>query len=129
MAGRLTVKALSVEVEALRKQIQDLEQTLRQRIERLDVWHSASLRRQYIAERAYCRAEQRGFTGGNPEQDWLEAEREVDAQLLQQTRMITTHTGDEQQLESIYEPVYRLRFPGDRSFRLKQDGRSEAYPI
>lgn len=34
-----------------------------------------------IAQTAYFRAEQRGFTGGNPIEDWLWAETEVDKQL------------------------------------------------
>jgi len=38
-------------------------------------------RYQLIAERAYLRAEQRGFVGGDPTQDWLEAEKEIDAIL------------------------------------------------
>lgn len=35
-------------------------------------------RQQMIAEAAYFRAQHRGFTGGSPEHDWLEAEREID---------------------------------------------------
>lgn len=31
-----------------------------------------------IAEGAYFRAAQRGFVGGDPVQDWLDAEQEVD---------------------------------------------------
>ena len=38
-------------------------------------------RRALIAERAYLRAEQRGFQGGDPVADWLASEREVDALL------------------------------------------------
>jgi hypothetical protein len=34
-----------------------------------------------IAEAAYFRAEQRGFEGGDPDEDWYQAEREID-QLL-----------------------------------------------
>ncbi len=34
-----------------------------------------------IAETAYFKAEKRGFVGGNPEEDWLAAESEVDALL------------------------------------------------
>jgi TolA-binding protein len=34
-----------------------------------------------IAEAAYFRAQQRGFRGGDPAVDWLEAEREVDEKL------------------------------------------------
>lgn len=33
-----------------------------------------------IAERAYLRAEQRGFAPGGEVEDWLAAEREIDAQ-------------------------------------------------
>jgi hypothetical protein len=39
-------------------------------------------RERMIQEGAYYKAEQRGFEGGSPEQDWLEAEREVDALLM-----------------------------------------------
>lgn len=38
-------------------------------------------RRHLIAEVAYYRALRRGFVGGSPESDWLEAEAEVTAQL------------------------------------------------
>jgi len=41
-------------------------------------------RRQLIEETAYFRAEQRGFTDGDPVADWLLSEREVD-ELLSQT--------------------------------------------
>lgn len=34
-----------------------------------------------IAEAAYYRAEARGFVGGEPAQDWVEAEAEIDAAL------------------------------------------------
>jgi hypothetical protein len=34
-----------------------------------------------IAEAAYYKAEHRGFAGGNPEQDWWEAEKEIEALL------------------------------------------------
>ena len=42
---------------------------------------SADLRRGMIAEAAYLRAERRGFAPGHEEEDWLAAEKEVDAQL------------------------------------------------
>ena len=42
-------------------------------------------RRQLIAEAAYIRAEKRGFEGGDPVVDWLEAEQEVDQGLPQRT--------------------------------------------
>ena len=31
-----------------------------------------------IAEASYLRAEKRGFSGGDPVQDWLDAEKEID---------------------------------------------------
>lgn len=34
-----------------------------------------------IAEMAFLKAEGRGFEGGDPVQDWLEAEKEVDGKL------------------------------------------------
>ncbi|MCI0505466.1 MAG: DUF2934 domain-containing protein [Gammaproteobacteria bacterium] len=34
-----------------------------------------------IQQTAYYIAEKRGFTGGNPEQDWLQAEKQVDEML------------------------------------------------
>jgi len=34
-----------------------------------------------IAEAAYYKAEQRGFADGSPEQDWWEAEKEIEAML------------------------------------------------
>jgi len=42
---------------------------------------SASEREQLIAEAAYYRAERRGFQGGDPVQDWIEAEAEVERTL------------------------------------------------
>jgi len=36
--------------------------------------------RNKIAETAYYRAEQRGFKGGNPVEDWLVAERDIKSQ-------------------------------------------------
>ncbi|MDH5691794.1 MAG: DUF2934 domain-containing protein [Gammaproteobacteria bacterium] len=38
-------------------------------------------RESMIRVAAYLKAEQRGFVNGSPEQDWLEAEREVDKNL------------------------------------------------
>lgn len=42
---------------------------------------SARSRHDAIALEAWLRAERRGFAGGDPVADWLEAEREVDARL------------------------------------------------
>jgi hypothetical protein len=44
----------------------------------------AAGRHSLIAESAYLRAERRGFAGGCCETDWLEAEQEVDRQLIGQ---------------------------------------------
>ena len=41
-------------------------------------------RQQRIAEAAYFRAERRGFVGGDPVADWIEAEHEIDAELRTQ---------------------------------------------
>jgi hypothetical protein len=49
-------------------------------------------RRGMIAQAAYLYAEQRGFTGGDPVQDWLRAEAEVDAALA--SGQSATTTGD-----------------------------------
>ena len=38
-------------------------------------------RRRLIAERAYSIAERRGFAGGDPRDDWLQAEAEIDREL------------------------------------------------
>lgn len=42
---------------------------------------SAETRRAMIAKAAYLRAERRGFAPGREEEDWLAAEKEVDALL------------------------------------------------
>jgi len=42
---------------------------------------SAQERRRMIAEAAFYKAARRGFIGGDPEQDWFEAEREINARL------------------------------------------------
>jgi hypothetical protein len=42
---------------------------------------TAEIRRGMIAEAAYLRAERRGFLPGSETEDWLAAEREVDALL------------------------------------------------
>lgn len=38
--------------------------------------------RERIAERAYYRAEQRGFAPGYEQEDWIEAEKEVRGELV-----------------------------------------------
>jgi hypothetical protein len=39
-------------------------------------------RHRLIAQAAYLKAEGRGFHGGDPAHDWLEAEAEIDARLM-----------------------------------------------
>lgn len=41
-------------------------------------------RHSLIAEAAYIRAKKRGFQNGDPVQDWLAAEKEVDEKLAKQ---------------------------------------------
>lgn len=79
MAGRITVKALSGEVELLWKRVHELESSMPYRIEQAiqDAARKGATRQQLIAEQAYLIAERRGFAGGSPEQDWLDAEREI----------------------------------------------------
>ncbi len=108
MAERLTLKQLSDELEVLRKRLREMELQMESRIEKgleqaadkLKA-HIAEIRKEersalmagaspvntaercrLIAEAAYLRAERRGFSGGDPQQDWLEAEAEVDRMLL-----------------------------------------------
>lgn len=42
---------------------------------------ATALRLQRIAEAAYRRAQQRNFAPGHDLEDWLEAEKEIDAQM------------------------------------------------
>lgn len=63
-------------------------------------------RQQMIAETAYFRAEKRGFSGGNPDDDWREAEAEVDHILQQQEnaqKIATTAKEVEQLIQSVLE--------------------------
>ena len=108
MAEKLTVKALSGELEALRKRLREFEAGFERKLEsamekateklkaRIETSQGPAIRvqghggavdvdarRRLIAECAYMSAERRGFTCGSPEQDWLEAEMEIDQLLLQ----------------------------------------------
>jgi hypothetical protein len=83
---------------------------------------TAEQRQTMIREAAYLRAEQRGFTAGSPEEDWILAEQEVDERLLQQSglvrkgrRALTSATSNvEQELGSIKDVVTRwLEGKGD----------------
>ena len=44
---------------------------------------SADERRRMIAEAAYFKAARRGFAQGDPNRDWIEAEAEIDAWLIE----------------------------------------------
>jgi len=59
---------------------------------------------QMVAERAYFKAEHRGFQGGNAEEDWFEAEREINESLAKprplKTRSRTRHQGKRQRRPS-----------------------------
>jgi len=104
MAEKLTMKSLSVELEALQKKVSQLERQLNRKIESavqktLDeaiqkvaverskdshgVGVDAAERQRLIAEAAYLMAERRGFESGDPAQDWLIAEEEVNRMMLE----------------------------------------------
>ncbi|MBK8163140.1 MAG: DUF2934 domain-containing protein [Gammaproteobacteria bacterium] len=55
----------------------------------LGVWVTPEERIEMIRLAAFVRAEQRGFRDGSPEDDWLAAEREVDARLAQEAGLAT----------------------------------------
>jgi hypothetical protein len=104
MAERLTLKKLSDELEQLRAQLRELETQLEQRFtSRLEsalaaaapankststsvpsTGINAAERLRMITHEAYLIAERRGFEGGDPSQDWIEAEKLVDYRLMQQ---------------------------------------------
>jgi hypothetical protein len=75
--------AKKAEAPAVRKTISKKTATPRAQVDT----HSrvtAEERQKMIAEEAYLRAERRGFTGGDPKDDWLAAEWEID-QILSRT--------------------------------------------
>jgi Protein of unknown function (DUF2934) len=116
MAEKLTMKLLSEELETLRKQLVKMETRFERKLEsalekateklksRLDstagqARHGRAVdvdaRRRLIAQCAYLRAERRGFVGGDPAQDWLDAEMEIDQLLLQGWTKDDTENTDE----------------------------------
>jgi len=127
MAEKLTMKVLSGELEVLRKRLREFETGFERKLEnamekatdklkaRIEASEGAGIRiqghggavdvdtrRRLIAECAYLRAERRGFMYGNPEQDWLEAEMEIDQLLLRgwgknETREMTNQEVQPQQ--------------------------------
>ena len=105
MADKLTMKALSAELEKLQERIVELEHELEHKLEttlekavdklkaRAEAQRAGQVAmsggvvnaaepQRLITETAYLRAERRGFQGGDPEQDWVEAEAEVDQLLM-----------------------------------------------
>lgn len=112
MTEKLTLKKLSGELDELRARVMLLEQQLDQRTEALLGVIGASKaaggertgsreappvidveqHRQLIAEAAYLIAERRGFAQGDPLQDWIEAERQVNERLMQQELSAETRT-------------------------------------
>jgi Protein of unknown function (DUF2934) len=48
----------------------------------LDASITPEVRHRMIAEAAYYRALQRGFSGGSAEDDWVQAEQEINSTLL-----------------------------------------------
>ena len=61
-------------------------------------------RQRMIAETAYFRAEKRGFTGGHPDDDWREAEAEVD-HILQQQENARKVAATAQEVERLIQSV------------------------
>jgi hypothetical protein len=99
MSDKLTLEKLSRERDTLWGRIRELELTISRKLgttlknttrkfrRQPEAGGDAAVisndrRRRLIELTAYCKAERRGFVGGDPEQDWLEAEREVDRLLL-----------------------------------------------
>jgi len=102
MAEKMTIEKMSVEMDILWGRIKELELSLSQKLEntlknttrklkRYSATEDAGLggmvisnkiRHELIQLTAYHKAESRGFSDGDPEQDWLEAEEEVDRLLL-----------------------------------------------
>lgn len=69
-----------------RTEIKGLARAAKKRVIGLHV--SPQEREEMIRLAAYLRAEQRGFRGGSPEQDWYAAAREVDARLEQEAGLV-----------------------------------------
>lgn len=91
-AERLGDKALPLvnrflaEVHAGQVKIKGLSASVHQNL--FDGRPSPEERERLIREAAYLRAEQRGFAGGSPEEDWAEAEREIDARFAAQEGLV-----------------------------------------
>lgn len=103
MREKVTLENFSLEMDSLWDRIRELEHSFSRKLETTlrhttrKLRHerhepdrnggtaaviSHERRRRLIELTAYRKAERRGFIGGDPEQDWLEAEREIDQLLL-----------------------------------------------
>lgn len=85
-------------------------------------------RHELIAQAAYLRAEKRGFQGGDPVEDWLAAEAEVDARLRserekEERRDFRRYT--EGLREQIDTATMRLEELRDRASALRGEARQE----
>lgn len=56
---------------------------------------TAQERWRMISENAYYRAERRGFVEGNPAEDWVAAEAEIDAELVRTDTVVESEGGRE----------------------------------
>jgi predicted nucleic acid-binding Zn-ribbon protein len=78
-------------------------------------------RSRMIAEAAYFRAEQRGFEGGDPLVDWVEAEAEIDSKLSNGNDR-SVHDRLEEQVAIAGEKLKALK---RKVSRMKVDARKE----
>jgi hypothetical protein len=78
-------------------------------------------RNRMIAEAAYFRAERRGFNGGDPLVDWVEAEAEINAQLGNDDEDSVLHRLEER-LATANERLKALR---KKLSRMKVEARAE----
>lgn len=99
------------EVRAGQVKVKGLTQSVHDRI--FGAHPSPEERERWIREAAYLRAQQRGFAGGSPEQDWYEAEKEVDARLAAELGLIgrgrraleSVASAAEREIEETYDLV------------------------
>ncbi|WP_245523019.1 DUF2934 domain-containing protein [Thioalkalivibrio sulfidiphilus] len=99
------------EVRAGQVKVKGLTQSAHDRI--FGAQPSPEERERWIREAAYLRAQQRGFAGGSPEEDWHEAEKEVDARLAAELGLIgrgrraleSVASAAEREIEETYDLV------------------------
>lgn len=99
---RACVAMDNLRIDAFRESVNEGDETMRA------LRTDEPQRRRMIAEAAYYRAEQRGFEGGDPVADWLEAEAEVDAHLGSAQHGRVLH-GLEARLAAVNETLAGLR--------------------